>query len=193
MKRLIAPLLLAATLAGCAQPFAPVATLEDRVTAIATLDVREAARHVLTTTGLEPWVEADIDHVELALYKGTESRPVATLTVGRDELAQNKTVKFTQLRMNSRYTISARAWSDAAETSPIDNADHDAASCTTPFDTTTVETVTVDAVKLKLRNKVFSGNSNAVGITVTNGIIENTTATETISVDAPDSPSTDTL
>lgn len=205
--RSIFPLLLAATLSACAQPGPQAAGVpaltEASVTAIANLAIHDSAdRRVLqvldpldwmypitttiptttttTTTstapGVTPWTADDIDHVKLALYKGATS--VATLTVGKADLA--KSVRFTHLIRNTGYTVEARAWSDAAETHAIDNAEVAPTTCKTTFTTATADSITIGDLQLRLKDKTFSGSTTGSSLVVTDGEVVDTTATSAI-------------
>ncbi|MFN3428775.1 MAG: hypothetical protein ACK46X_02350 [Candidatus Sericytochromatia bacterium] len=173
-------------LAGCAQPIphavdAGIAAGANQatVTVYATLALGGAAdRHVLSPLGMAPWTRGTIDHLTLSLYK--DNVLVATITVPKADL--DKTISFTNLHMNSAYAVVARAWSDANETSQIDNLAFDAASCTTTFHTTTAENLNVGALRLRLRDKVFAGAGQSSGLTVTDGGFTDPTLSEAIVV-----------
>ena len=179
-------LALGLAVAGCAQPTTPevptsvVAPGEGTVTATMQLSVQDASgRHLLALAGVEPWKKADIDHVTLSLYKA--GTLVTTTTVAQASLSG--TVTFANLHMNADYKVVAQAWSSANER--IDAGETDPASCTTSFSTTNAEQVYVGAIALKLKTKVFSGTTSGSTIQVTDGAVESTHATETVTVEAP--------
>jgi hypothetical protein len=173
------PFFLAAVLvAGCAT--AP-ATPDAGVTATGNLAIKGAdGRQLLTSTAVLPWVKADIDKVELTLLAGTTA--VATNTIAKADL--NKQVRFTNLVRNTSYHVVAKAW--AAGDVQIDNFDTDNASCTTDFSTTNEAQVSTGAIKLTLRNKTFAGTGNSTGLTVTDGTVTDTTASQGIELVQPD-------
>ncbi|MFP5502474.1 MAG: IPT/TIG domain-containing protein [Candidatus Sericytochromatia bacterium] len=173
--------------AGCMQPTVPqtpavLAAASGTVTATMHLAVQDASgRQLLDVAGMEPWKKADIDHVKLSLYKADAL--VVTTTVPQASLSG--TVTFSNLHKDAAYKVVAEAFSDALATNRIDATETDALSCTTEFATTTVESVDAGAIKLKLKNKVFSGATTGSTIEVTDGIVESTPATETVTVVAP--------
>lgn len=173
--------------AGCMQPTVPqtpatLAAASGTVTATMHLAVQDTfGRRVLAPSGVEPWKKTDIDHVKLSLYKADAL--VVTTTVPQASLAG--AVTFSNLHKDSAYKVVAEAFSDAAATNRIDATETDAPSCTTEFATTTVESVNAGAIKLKLKNKVFSGATTGSTIEVTDGIVESTHAIETVTVELP--------
>lgn len=189
MKKPLLATCMSFALTGCAQPATtptPSAIAqESSVTAFARLDVRDTAdRQVLATLGVLPWTKTDIDHVKVFLYEDGTLK--ATLTVRQADLTN--TLTFTNLRRYATYKIEVKAWADALETSPIDNFDADAASCTTSFTTTNLDTVSVGSLKLRLRNKIFSGTTTGSAIEVTDGTVEDTASTAAIFVTPADTP-----
>jgi hypothetical protein len=196
MKRLVVSLVLLASISACSQPTvtAPAPTLGGQdahasqttgVTAHAQLDITgSAGRQVLQVPqapSLKPWRKTDIHHVTLDLYRGQTL--VGSQDISQADLA--RTVQFSNLVRNTTYQVVARAYSSPGTLEAIDNGALDAASCTTTFTTQESPEVFVGSLHLRLRDKIFSGTSNGVGIQVTDGLIQDTTLTEGMTLSAP--------
>lgn len=186
--RYLASIMAAACLAavGCAQPTPPAAPPlafttpeQGTVTATAKLSVVDATGRQLLAA-IEPWKFADIDHVQVALFKGADATPLVALAIGKGELA--RPITFSNLRQGTAYRVEIKAWSDAAEATQIDNLAADAASCTTAFTTSNVDSIDIGALKLRLKNKVFEGKTTGSAIAVTDGTLVPGAATEAIAV-----------
>lgn len=145
-------------------------------------------------TALTAWAKADIHHVTLTLLKddgtGTFAATGATKTVAGADLAS--AVNLGNLKMASRYKLSARAYADAAGTQAIDNVDETGsdADCSVVFTTPSLVSAGTgdnidDATKavtipVRLEDKTFAGTAaSGGGVAVTNGTIVNTAASET--------------
>lgn len=155
MPRHVLVLTLTALLAsGCIAtpaPFSAPAPSVERAASV-TAFARLGGTPPRTVATVQPWRKVDIDHVEIALYQGESAEAITTRSVSQAEL--NEVVTFSNLRYETRYRVTIRAWSDAAKTSRIDNMDENPGSCTTIFDTTRDETVDVGTLLLTLRDKV---------------------------------------
>lgn len=157
--------------------------LEDPgVSVVAELDVQApAARRVLQASGA--WTAADIQAARIKLYRvdtGADVLLASQTLLGADV---GGTITFSNLKRNTNYKITAEAWAEQAMTTQIDNYATSPSSCTTSFATTNVSPVVLsDGIKLQLKNTGFAGSTNGAGLTVTDGTIEDTTATETITV-----------
>lgn len=103
------------------------------------------------TAAPDPWRKADVDHVLIALYRGTDVTPTVTQTVTQGQLAH--TVSFARLQYDTDYRVTLQAWSDAAGTSRIDNLRADPDSCTVSFTTTQDDVAAVGDLKLRLADK----------------------------------------
>jgi hypothetical protein len=146
-----------------------------RVTATARLDVRGLGdRYVLAVVG---WTHNDIDHVQLALFPSGATTAESTFTVAKADLGSQ--VTLTNLNTSTTYRVVAKAWSDAAGTSEIDNVAVDASSCTTEFTTGTGATNDVGTLKLKLADRVFEGSTGGKSFAITDGANQDTGATIT--------------
>lgn len=185
-----APAAKAATAKASAAKAAAAAT---PVVATATLAITGAAGYRLQT--LTAYNTTDIDHVTLTLYKndgtGNYVATGVTLNVANANLAT--AVSLGNLRSNTTYRVIARAFADAAETTEIDDIAEAGtnANCAVDFLTPSVQAATAgdnidDAsmlvtIPLKLKSKTFAGSAGAAnGLTITNGVIVDTTTTETL-------------
>ncbi len=143
---------------------------------------------------LTAWATADIDHVTLTLLKddgtGTFAATGATKTIAGADLAA--AVNLGNLKMATRYKISAHAYADAAGTIAIDNVDETGsdADCAITFTTPSLVSASAgdnvdDATKavtipVRLEDKTYAGNAASNGgVAVTNGTIVNTGSDET--------------
>jgi hypothetical protein len=170
-------LLVSACLAGCAS--APAVAPAPTVTASGTVQTKAADGRLLAA--MSPWVKADIDHVILTLaLTSSPNTPITTLKVVQADLS--KQVDFTNLKQSTNYQVLARAYNTADESSPIDNAGVDASTCTTTFSTTTDPTASIGTIAVRLADKTYSGTTNKTNIGVTDGVVNNPTATEAITL-----------
>lgn len=203
LKALSAALILtSAVMSGCAvsQPTAAMTPqAEPTVDMVAHFDVRSASGYQLLAT-TTAYNLNDIDHVTLSVQKqvsgtwtdvpGFTAKKVARVDLGT-------ALTLSNLRMATDYKIIAKVYSAADEAVAANRIDNAAAAdneitFTTPslsvaanqVNATTGDSINIDArsitIKAKLKNKVFAGDAkSATGVTVTNGTIVDTTATET--------------
>ena len=163
------PILIASLLlAGCAAP--AQLPVESTVSVAANLAVAGAAeRQVLAE--MVPWAKTDIDHAVVALYTDVGIAPLASQTIAQADL--DMIVTFKGLRQTTPYRIVVTAFAPDgpdADTDPDPIHDTDVATCNTAFTTTLDPTLTLTSgIKLKLRDKVFSGATAGNALTVTNG------------------------
>ena len=143
---------------------------------------------------LTAWAKADIDHVTLTLLKddGTGAFAATGATKAVAGAALSSPVSLGNLKMGTRYKISARAWADAAGATAIDNVAETGsdADCSVIFTTPSLVTASAgdhvdDATKsvtipVRLMNKTYAGNAaSGGGVAVSNGTIVDTEADET--------------
>lgn len=174
------PLLLGGCLQSAPAAIAPAKT----VTVSSRVEVTQApARRVQTAEApVEAWKKADIHHADLTLYRvaGEHKVKLSSLTVQQADL--DKAVKFSSLSTHTDYLVEARAYADAAAAVAIDDLEAEAASCQTSFRTSGVLQLDVGVIKLRLRDKLYSGTARSTGVEVTDGAVVGTTATPTIEV-----------
>lgn len=179
----------AAAKAGAAKAAATAAS----IVAKATLAITGAAGYRLQT--LTAYNTTDIDHVTLTLFKddGTGNYVATGVALSVSNAALATAVSLGNLRSATTYRVVARAYADAAETDEIDEIAEAGtnANCAVDFTTPSVQAATAgdnidDAsmlvtIPLKLKSKTFAGTAGAAsGVTVTNGVIVDTTTTETL-------------
>ncbi|MNT46009.1 hypothetical protein D3C72_1826280 [compost metagenome] len=176
---LILPLLLSA----CAPATMAPASVEPGVTVVADLTVRdEADRRVLAT--VTPWAATHIVNAVVTLHPETGDTVLAQTDFSQADIVADRQVKFGNLKHNTKYRIVVTAFAadgDDLDTDPDPIHDTDVATCTTAFETTTDDVVTLtDGIQLKLRNKVFSGSTTNT-LEITGGGLTDT-GTETVTL-----------
>lgn len=120
-----------------------------------------------------PYGAKDVDHVLVSLHlregKQPQGEPILTQRLNQNQL--KSLISFTNLSPNQAYAITVKAWADAKEEQRIDTLSTEAEANTTAFDTTNDNLVDVGAIRLKLRNKIFSGNTTGSALTITEGAL----------------------
>jgi hypothetical protein len=164
----VLPLLLSACASGV--PAVP-ASVTPGVTMTAELAIANAADRRVQAV-VAPWASTDIVSATVALYTELGTEALASQPYTQTDIAGNKQVVFGGLRHNTKYRIVTTAFAadgDDAGTDPDPIHDTDVSTCTTPFETTTDNVLTITGgIKLKLVNKTFSG-STTNGLVITGG------------------------
>jgi hypothetical protein len=166
MKRLM--LTLPLLLTACGAPPAPQLPAGPGVTVTADLTVSAPdGRRVLEV--MAPWKSTDIHHAVVTLYpEAADAASLTAQTLNQADLAAKKKVVFSNLQHQTPYRIVVTAYATEGDADPIH--DEDAAKSTVGFNVQTETAYTLpEGIKLTLRDKPFSGATNASGITVTDG------------------------
>ncbi len=174
-------------------PAAAAAKAAPEIVATATLAITGSAGYRLQT--LTAYNTTDIDHVTLTLFKndGTGTYVSTGVTKNVANAALATAIALGNLRSAATYRVVARAYADSAEVTEIDDIAESGATtnCAVDFTTPTVVSAAagdniddasmVVTIPLKLKSKTFAGTASAAaGVSVTNGVINDTTSTETL-------------
>jgi hypothetical protein len=180
ITRIFAPAL-AATLfvAGCV--YVPLGSIPRLVTgavangaAVLQLSTEVSAGGYRTQTVINPYVQADIHHLKLELFKlnpNTQAEIAVNDALGNSIVLEiagariDEPVLFTKLNANTTYRIKAKAFLDAAETTLISTAN---ASSSTDIAIVQDDRPTLANLKVQLIDKAFDGQGSA-GIDVSSG------------------------